>query len=96
MSVLPVSYCVIILSVPWLCRDESVSRSKAAECTKTDPSKILSISVGSLYNVESYPDSFDPVTPPVNVDAAEVMDANANENLDEFKNDAEKGLTATG
>jgi hypothetical protein len=43
-----------------LCRDGSVSRSKTAECTKTDLSKILSISVGFLYNVESYPWGFRP------------------------------------
>jgi hypothetical protein len=34
--------------------------SIAAECTKTDPSKMLSICVGFLYNVERYPCGFRP------------------------------------
>jgi hypothetical protein len=38
-----------------------MSRNKAAECTKTNPSKILSISVGSLYNLENYPRGFRPL-----------------------------------
>jgi hypothetical protein len=41
-------------------------------------------------------DRNDCTRPPVNVDAVEVMDANANENSDEFEDDAEKDLTAIG
>jgi hypothetical protein len=41
-------------------------------------------------------DRNDGTRPPVNVDATEVMDANANENSDEFEDDAAKVLTAIG
>jgi hypothetical protein len=41
-------------------------------------------------------DRNDGTRPPVNFDAAKVMNENANENSDEFDDDAEKDLTAIG